>query len=509
MADKHIADGESTFKAIASGPDACQVGNQVVPFDSMQTLDQQKLYNPNTKARGEPILTVGSVIEGTQGNAGQGVVSGTSLGSGNVIVTSGSPTVKANGQPVARHLSDVAMNNGNNAGKLYTQAAIPNAPIEGHRTPCNNPPKTSRQLERLKTELTIVKAAPLNANRLDQYVRFDEASKGLGDAIDQIRPDAGGSSLVSGTAGVTRGVLGFLKDGVLGARRLAYALAKRLAPATQLQDQLEMAMLGENIRLGNVCLEQVQQQARAMGKELVKPVTDAWARGDYAQAITRGGLELATILFPIAKAGLAGKAGEAANVGGKVADVGRVAEATTTEARMGKAAEVGSAERTAAEAAGGKKPPVEPPVEPPKKPPPKANDGVHIKAAYGEGVAHDKMLARDMEPVGKTNGEYRAGQQGIDGVYKPKNPPPDYVITEAKYGKSTLGDTLDGKQMSDPWMTDKRLIDKVGEVEADKIRQAIDAGRVDKWLINVKPDGSATKVLLDSGASKIGKPVSF
>jgi hypothetical protein len=63
--------------------------------------------------------------------------------------------------------------------------------------------------------------------------------------------------------------------------------------------------------------------------------------------------------------------------------------------------------------------------------------------------------------------------------------------------------------MSDGWLTDKRLIDKVGEEEADKIRQAINNRSVEKWLINVKPDGSATKVLLDRGASKIGKPDLF
>jgi hypothetical protein len=490
MADKHIADGESTFKAIASGPDACRVGNQVVPFESMQTLNKQKLYNPHTKARGEPILTVGSVIGGTQSNAGQGVVSGTALGSGDVIVTSGSPTVKANSQPIARHLSDVAMNNANAAGKLYTQEVAPNAPIEDNRTPCNNPPKTSPQLERLKADVAKVKANPLNAHQLDEYVRFEQTSKGLGDAINQIRPDAGGSGIVSGAAGVTRGVLGFLKDGVLGIGQLAYAVAKRASPATRLQDQLEMAMLAENIRLGNVCVEQVQQQAKAMGKELAKPVTDAWGRGDYAEAVTRGGVELATILLPIAKAGLAGKAGK----------TGEVAEATTAAERMSEAAKAVEV----------KKSPVEAPTEPPKKPPPEATDGVHIKAAYGEGVAHDKMLAKGFEPVGKTNGEYRAGQQGIDGVYKPKNPPPDYVITEAKYGSSTLGKTADGKQMSNTWLKGgDRLIDKVGEAEARAIEKAMEKGTVEKWLINVKADGSSTMVKLDEFANKIGKAVPF
>ena len=75
MADKHIADGESGFKAVSSAPDVCVVGGSAVPFDSFQDLSKQKSYVPSVKARGEHILTVGSVIAGTQGNAGSGVVS--------------------------------------------------------------------------------------------------------------------------------------------------------------------------------------------------------------------------------------------------------------------------------------------------------------------------------------------------------------------------------------------------------------------------------------------------
>ena len=53
---------------------------------------------------------------------------------------------------------------------------------------------------------------------------------------------------------------------------------------------------------------------------------------------------------------------------------------------------------------------------------------------------------------------------GIDGVYKNTAPPPEYVIGEAKYGSSTLGDTQSGKQMSPQWIDD-RLEDAVGKTD--------------------------------------------
>ena len=47
-------------------------------------------------------------------------------------------------------------------------------------------------------------------------------------------------------------------------------------------------------------------------------------------------------------------------------------------------------------------------------------------------LAHDKMVQKGYQPVGKTDGNYEPGKTGIDGVYKSPTPPPDYVITEVK-----------------------------------------------------------------------------
>ena len=60
---------------------------------------------------------------------------------------------------------------------------------------------------------------------------------------------------------------------------------------------------------------------------------------------------------------------------------------------------------------------------------------------------------------------------GIDGVYKNNNPnrQPKYVVAEAKYGSSQLGNTKNsGRQMSDAWIS-KNLDKVVGPEVADDI----------------------------------------
>jgi hypothetical protein len=139
----------------------------------------------------------------------------------------------------------------------------------------------------------------------------------------------------------------------------------------------------------------------------------------------------------------------------------------------------------------------------------KEADGVVIngggsKAAFGERAAHDKMVKKGHEPVGKTDGNYVEGHKGIDGVYKNANPPPDYIITEVKAGDAKLAKGLaDGtNQMDDVWVN-KRLVDKVGIDEAAKIEAAMKNGTVDKWLVRVAEDGSSSARLIDSAGNAI------
>ena len=90
--------------------------------------------------------------------------------------------------------------------------------------------------------------------------------------------------------------------------------------------------------------------------------------------------------------------------------------------------------------------------------------------------------------------------------------PPKTTITEAKYNKARLGMTGDGKQMSDDWVTDKRL-QKAGlsRKERAKILKSLDKndGSVEKILIRNKPDGALVVKKLDINGSVIGTPLGF
>ena len=148
----------------------------------------------------------------------------------------------------------------------------------------------------------------------------------------------------------------------------------------------------------------------------------------------------------------------------------------------------------------------------------KGKDGVKIskrkmttveKGLFGEKRAHEHMQSKGFKKISKDPA--RPNSPGIDGVYQNPKPPPDYVIIEAKYGKSRLGKTLDGKQMSDDWINGTktgfdRLKKSVGERKALEIRFAINEGRVEKWLLRVDESGGVTKKILDSAGRIIRGP---
>jgi len=132
----------------------------------------------------------------------------------------------------------------------------------------------------------------------------------------------------------------------------------------------------------------------------------------------------------------------------------------------------------------------------------------HKKAAAGEYNAHQLMTEKGYQPLGKTDGNYKPGETGIDGVYHHPGPPPKTAITEAKYNKARLGKTKDGKQMSDGWINDERL-EKAGlnERERRKILKGIEKGNgtVEKLLVRNKTDGSLVVKMLDKDAKIIVK----
>ncbi|SMF98600.1 DUF637 domain-containing protein [Burkholderia singularis] len=134
------------------------------------------------------------------------------------------------------------------------------------------------------------------------------------------------------------------------------------------------------------------------------------------------------------------------------------------------------------------------------------------KGVVGEvlGGATMKQIAPDAERIGRLPA---VGEQGIDDLYKVSKPGVDYVIVEYKFGTSKLGKTADGLQMSDDWLNgvntgSSRIRQAVnGDLNAAaSIQDALDSGRVEKWLVHTDPYGNVTVGILDKNGKIVVQP---
>jgi uncharacterized Zn-binding protein involved in type VI secretion len=215
---RHIAHAEG-WRAICTAPDFCKVGKDVVAFNSFATLDQKHTASSNVKARGTAVYRKGDAVKNVQADAGKHVVSGTSLSSGYVKILDGHDNVKVNGIPVARHDSRCLINCdaagvGGAQGKLVTEQKS----VGGAGSPSKDaaPPgeRTSEKLAALKKARAGVANGMLNLNAADEYVNFEQSNEVLASLIAQISGTPGTASGYA--AQVTRGLLGFGKDFVMG-----------------------------------------------------------------------------------------------------------------------------------------------------------------------------------------------------------------------------------------------------------------------------------------------------
>lgn len=115
----------------------------------------------------------------------------------------------------------------------------------------------------------------------------------------------------------------------------------------------------------------------------------------------------------------------------------------------------------------------------------------------------------DLEPIGRTKETpltiNDSGHQGIDGIYKNNTPPPSYIIDEAKYNTSQLGTLEDGtRQMSDDWINSNDRLQTACGKEADKIKEAMKNGDVEKILTRVDTNGNVTISSIDSAGKVTG-----
>ncbi|MDD1151745.1 DUF6531 domain-containing protein [Pseudomonas sp. TNT2022 ID357] len=340
---RHVAHDSSEWQAVCSVPDFCWVGPVVVAFDSFATLDRPVLASSDVKARGTKVYRLGDLFNQVQADAGAHVVAGTSLGAGNVKLLEGHGNVKVNGLPLARHDSACLINCnaagvGGTLGKIVTTAQ--SATAAASETSDLAPPgeRTSERLQALEAEREALKQQQLDIDGLDKYIDFDGWNKSADEGIASIKQGAVLGSTPMGPliahyfpavadadAQVTRGVTGFAKDTVMGIGELAYTGAKHQAKSMQSNytadglrgRALDAQILAENMRLGNITPgtvgTSISNGAKAVGSALVKPVTDAWSKGNHIEAATRAGVEILTLPWTLFKAGKAAEAAKAAN----------------------------------------------------------------------------------------------------------------------------------------------------------------------------------------------------
>ncbi|OQS28603.1 hypothetical protein B0T40_24835 [Chromobacterium haemolyticum] len=127
------------------------------------------------------------------------------------------------------------------------------------------------------------------------------------------------------------------------------------------------------------------------------------------------------------------------------------------------------------------------------------------------GTQKVQQLLPGAQEIGRIPG---IGQSGIDGLYKVNKPGVDYVVIEFKFGSSKQGMTLDGLQGSDGWLTGvntnyNRILESVSgdRKVAGDIRSAMDAGRVEKWLVNTDQFGRVTVGVMGKDGKLIPNPV--
>lgn len=129
------------------------------------------------------------------------------------------------------------------------------------------------------------------------------------------------------------------------------------------------------------------------------------------------------------------------------------------------------------------------------------------KGVFGEFYSDAYMQKNGFEKLDKSGrltqlADDPAGP-GIDSIWKNLTPPPDYVIVEAKFGQGSMGNTIDGRQMSDDWVSGAktsydRLESALGFDKAVAVRESLDAGKVEKWLLKVDASGNVSKKILDA-----------
>jgi len=487
MAERLGARENSSFMAICTTPDICKtpVGPNIIPipYTVIADLGQSENCVPNARFNGDPckVLDQSTVPRCTGDEPGfiGGVRSGTVAGE--VKPVSACSNVRAGGRSIVREFDPCTLNSGNCPG-IYVTVSAPGSTIEAAGKP---DPRANSPVE------------PTPAEKEGFLKRW----------LHQTKSDLGLAAEHPGeaAAGAVKGTINTLPElGDVMAQGSALQHAAEMEERAALMRMFGPSRAADQMQAGAEALRQSADQITFPKLDMSHPAAPA---GDRLFTLAQFVLGAAGLLKSGARAGIRtlAKSGGSA-VAGKADDVARLGSTASREMKAADAAADATKADQALAGKGGQLPRKKGAAAPDVDKPPKG-DGVRIRrtahegAAFGEQKAHAKMKEMGYERIDK-GGEYKPGRNGIDGVYRNPNPPPDYVIMEAKYNTAKLGDTVDGKQMSDSWVNGEttgfdRLREAVGPRTADKIRESIDAGRVQKLLLQVDESGKVSIKALD------------
>ncbi|WP_447957866.1 HNH/ENDO VII family nuclease [Vreelandella sp. EE7] len=180
---RHIGNSRP-WMVVVSQPDFCRLGDKIIGFDSTATLDEPVRYSPNVVSAGERTYRVGDLCCGTEGNAGAGLVSGTSLGSGYVLFQTGQPNLKINGLAPVRDGSQCLVNCnaagiGGAQGYVYTNTQGVNSLPEC--APAEPMDPVQQEIEQINER----------AREIDE--RAQEIDATIKTSLDQLTPDEAGA----------------------------------------------------------------------------------------------------------------------------------------------------------------------------------------------------------------------------------------------------------------------------------------------------------------------------
>ena len=125
------------------------------------------------------------------------------------------------------------------------------------------------------------------------------------------------------------------------------------------------------------------------------------------------------------------------------------------------------------------------------------------KGIYGEHVSDVYMANRGHTKINDGGRITQVGDAprgpGIDGAWRNPNPPPEFIITDAKYGSSQPKMTADGKQMSENWVKGSNRLERAtGLRQSQEIEDAMTRNSVERQIHQIGTDGSVTVKVLDA-----------